>query len=239
MSKDPAYLMYAKDFNAGTQKLNLEEIGMLVLLMNEQHIEGPLSLETIKRVLRNHDPSEYLIENFFKKTQDNKYFNNRMIKESEKRKNYSESRRNNRLGKTKDHMLNTSKTYVNHMVNANENVDVNKNEDETKQYIRPDFTEFWDLYDKKVSPKKCKMKWDKLPYKTKVEIIEYIPKYKSAQPDKQYRKNPEVFLNKQGWLDEIIYNNSLNENNKKRAKYSNEFLEEIQRGANEQVFKEI
>ncbi len=33
----------------------------------------------------------------------------------------------------------------------------------------------------------------------------YIPKYKAAQPNKQYRKNPETFLNNKSWNDELIY----------------------------------
>jgi len=34
--------------------------------------------------------------------------------------------------------------------------------------------------------------------------MEYVVKYKLSQPDKQYRKNAETFLNNKGWLDEII-----------------------------------
>ena len=34
--------------------------------------------------------------------------------------------------------------------------------------------------------------------------MEHIPKYKQAQPDKKFRKNPETFLNNKSWNDEII-----------------------------------
>ena len=34
--------------------------------------------------------------------------------------------------------------------------------------------------------------------------MQYIPKYKIAQPEKQYRKNPETFLDNEGWNDEVI-----------------------------------
>ena len=35
-------------------------------------------------------------------------------------------------------------------------------------------------------------------------MIKYIPNYKSATPDKKYRKNPETFLNNRSWKDELI-----------------------------------
>jgi hypothetical protein len=67
------------------------------------------------------------------------------------------------------------------------------------------FDEFWNLYDKKVGyNEKLINKWNKLPESEKKLIFEYIPKYKIAQPDKQYRKNPETFLNNKSWNDELI-----------------------------------
>jgi hypothetical protein len=82
-----------------------------------------------------------------------------------------------------------------------------KKEEETGA---PTFDEFWDAYDKKVGPKeKIKSKWNKLPRKTKEEIMDYIPRYKAANPDKKYRKNPETFFNQEGWNDEIIVSGPL------------------------------
>ena len=67
------------------------------------------------------------------------------------------------------------------------------------------FDEFWNDYDKKVGDKeKIRKKYDKLPDKVKLSIKEHIPKYKLAQPEKQFRKNPETYLNNKGWNDEII-----------------------------------
>lgn len=68
------------------------------------------------------------------------------------------------------------------------------------------FDGFWNLYDKKRGDKtKIEKKWDKLTEEVKKEIMEYIPKYKQAQPDKQYRKDPTTFLNNRGWKDELIF----------------------------------
>jgi hypothetical protein len=62
----------------------------------------------------------------FKQDDEGFYFNERMLIESEKRKNYIDSRRQNRLKnicRTYDeHMNNTRETYVSHMENENEDI---------------------------------------------------------------------------------------------------------------------
>ena len=74
-----------------------------------------------------------------------------------------------------------------------------------------DFDFFWNLYEKKVGRPKCEKLWDKLTLKEKKACLDYIPLYKQAQPDKQYRKNPETFLRNKSWNDELIYRNGNNE----------------------------
>ena len=70
------------------------------------------------------------------------------------------------------------------------------------------FDTFWNLYDKKVSKDKCEIKWNKLTDKEREDIINHIPKYKLATPDKQFRKDPETYFNNKTWRDEIINSNS-------------------------------
>ncbi len=60
--------------------------------------------------------------------EDGNYYNVRMREEAVKRKNYSESRKNNR---TKKDMSNISESYVRHMENENINESKNKNRDTT------------------------------------------------------------------------------------------------------------
>jgi len=68
-----------------------------------------------------------------------------------------------------------------------------------------DFDVFWDLYDKKVGSKpKLEKKWDKLKEQEQLIILKHIELYKISQPDKQFRKNPETYLNNKSWNDEII-----------------------------------
>jgi hypothetical protein len=71
--------------------------------------------------------------------------------------------------------------------------------------INIDFEWFWNEYDKKVGDKqKLKKKWNKLTDIERQNAMNYIDLYKQSVPDKQFRKNPETFLNNKSWNDEII-----------------------------------
>lgn len=85
--------------------------------------------------------------------------------------------------------------------NTNENKD-----DNTIEILDPyPFENFWELYDKKIGKKlKIESKWNNLSENTRKEIMEYIPFYRQSQSNKKYRKNPETFLNNEGWKDELI-----------------------------------
>jgi hypothetical protein len=89
----------------------------------------------------------------------------------------------------------------------------------------------WNLYDKKVGDKKKLIKkWDALSKASKDKILEYIPRYIDSQPDKQYRKNFETFLNNSSWEDEIIGNNN---GGTKAESDIREASNEVQRNYNE------
>jgi hypothetical protein len=67
------------------------------------------------------------------------------------------------------------------------------------------FDEFWNDYDKKVGSKdRILPKWLKLTDDERERIRQDIPKRKAAQPNKQYRPNPETYLNGKLWNNEII-----------------------------------
>lgn len=119
---------------------------------------------------------------------------------------YSESRRLNREGKTKKHMNNISKTYVSHM------------EGDSISEINIGFEDFWNTYDKKRGDKtKLELKWKLLTDLDREKIMQYIPKYKQATPDKKFRKDPQTFFNNKSWNDEIITSNENNSGNSKRS----------------------
>ncbi|STY99850.1 Uncharacterized protein conserved in bacteria [Moraxella lacunata] len=75
---------------------------------------------------------------------------------------------------------------------------------DTDKTLNVPFEAFWDSYDKKIDPKKCKPLWERLSDKDRLDIMAYLPRYKQSQPDKQYRKNPQTFLNARSWESEII-----------------------------------
>ncbi|GEM_PF-868247 len=77
-------------------------------------------------------------------------------------------------------------------------------EKKVKNTVIP-FSSFWDSYGKKVGDKtKLEKKWNKLSDEDRKAIMDYIPAYIKATPDKKYRKNPETFLNNHSWNDEIV-----------------------------------
>lgn len=76
-----------------------------------------------------------------------------------------------------------------------------KKNEETSTYT---FEEFWVEYDKQVGEDVCRALFEQLSSEDKEAIRAYIPKYKQAQTNKRFRKNPETFLTACGWKDEII-----------------------------------
>lgn len=82
------------------------------------------------------------------------------------------------------------------------------NEQSTKLKSKEDkerlFDVFWDLYDKKVEKDACKKKFLKLDLPVIEKILQVVPNYVSTTPDKQYRKNPETWINNKCWDDELI-----------------------------------
>ncbi|MEP6947712.1 MAG: hypothetical protein ABI863_00495 [Ginsengibacter sp.] len=70
------------------------------------------------------------------------------------------------------------------------------------------FKLFWDLYDKKKGPpQKIAVMWGRLSDAERVKAMEHIPKYKIERPDKQFRKDPQTYLNEKTFNDEIIKHN--------------------------------
>ena len=66
------------------------------------------------------------------------------------------------------------------------------------------FEQFWKDYDKSAGKSKVAKKWQSLSDPIKLLIKDHVPKYVISTPDKSKRKNPETYLNNEGWMDEII-----------------------------------
>lgn len=73
-----------------------------------------------------------------------------------------------------------------------------------KEKLSIEFEKFWNIYNKKVGDKeKLLAKWSKIKDEDKTKIFETLPRY-VASTEKQFRKNPETYLNNHSWNDEII-----------------------------------
>lgn len=128
MAKDPAFLFYPNDYMGGTMGMTFEEKGAYMDLLVLQFNKGAFTIDQAKKVLNGSFERLWpvLLEKFSQ--EGNKFFNQRLEIEKEKRASFTESRRKNRSSK------NTSKTYDDtsekhmslHMENENENRNVNK-----------------------------------------------------------------------------------------------------------------
>jgi hypothetical protein len=191
MSKDPAFLFYSSDFLTGTALMSDDQIGKYIKLLCYQHQKGHLTERDMLKICSTHDED---IFSKFEKDENGLYYNARLQQEIDKRKAYSESRRQNRIKKD---MNNISNSYDKHMENENENVIKDRN---TIKNIIPtleQFLEYANLSDDYKYPLTAKYEqwvadgWKdghgkKIKnWKTKLKIIiPYLRPYKQSEPEK-------------------------------------------------------
>jgi hypothetical protein len=193
MAKDPAVLFYTSDFLSGTFTMDDSQVGQYIRLLCLQHQKGKLTQKDMLSICKAYDVEIW--DKF--KVEDGLYYNERMLNETVRRQKFSESRRNNAKSPKKE---STSEAYAKHMETETENRTITINEN-----INIDFDWFWNDYDKKVGDKqKLKKKWNKLTDEERQNAMNYLDLYKQSVPDKQFRKNPETFINNKSWNDEII-----------------------------------
>ena len=211
MAKDPAFLFYPGDYLRDTQCLS-ESVQVSYDRIMCEHMRNicitqkQLNFFT-KRLTP--DQKEELLMVLTEK--DGGYCIEWIVDSIVKRRSYSESRRKNREGSKKNKPSIKEKdmlSYDLHMENEIEDEKESINKDQSEVEIWPTFEDFWTAYAKKVGSKeKCKQKFDKLNQDTKEIIMNHIFIYVKATPDKQYRANPETFLNQKRWENEIIKTN--------------------------------
>jgi hypothetical protein len=205
MSKDPAFLFYSSDFLTGTMFMDNEQVGKFIRLMCAQHQKGRLSEKDMLKICGTHDVD---IFEKFERDEAGNYFNPRLEQEVDKRKAYSESRRNNR--KKKEDMLITSKTYVLHMENENENEIVNEKVD--NNLIKEQFEQVWIAYTK-VGPKKVAYeRFKRLTETNRLYIINHVPNY--IQSHRKAEKMDFIphfatYISQERWNDELPYQQSV------------------------------
>ena len=125
--KDPAFLFYTNDFYTGTLFFTDEQLGKYLRLLMAQHQHGHLTEKQMEIICKSYD---FDIFSKFEKDEDGKFFNRRLEAEIFKRNAYVESRGRNKSGKIKQLEKNDmeiiSKSYENHMVNRNRDINEEK-----------------------------------------------------------------------------------------------------------------
>jgi len=148
MAKDPAFLFYSNDFLSGTFTMSDEQVGKYIRLLCLQHQKYNLSEKDMMNICKSYDDD--IFSKFIKS--DDGYFNERLREVSEKRKAYSDSRRNNRNKYKKEtHMNDICKTYDSHMENEIEieNVIINKDISKIKvekKIVKPNMNEVIEFF---------------------------------------------------------------------------------------------
>jgi hypothetical protein len=125
MGRDPAVLFYFQDFLVGTEFMTDDEIGKYMRILCHLADKGSLCKSQVLRICKIDTIPEAIAEKLLIDDNGN-YYQRRMREEREKRMNYSESRRNNRV-KKEDKIC---ETYDKHMENENENENINEDKDE-------------------------------------------------------------------------------------------------------------
>ena len=126
MSKDPAFLFYPNDYIGGTMGMTFEEKGAYMELLMLQFNRGHMTLHMIGQTV---GQTWVKIQDKFIKDADGLWYNERLDLEKERRKTFTESRRNNVLGKNQ-HTKKKEKEVghmTTHMTGHMENVNINVN----------------------------------------------------------------------------------------------------------------
>lgn len=134
MAKDPAFLFYYQDFIFGTTFMNNEEVGAYIKSLCFLADKGVITAQQISIICNNKTEVTNKVIEKLEFVEDGVYCSKRLTEEVEKRKAFTESRRQNREAKTYEkHMKNICSTYDKHMEDINENI--NKREDKFREEV--------------------------------------------------------------------------------------------------------
>ena len=100
--KDPAFLFYSQDFFMGTYGMTDAQVGQYIRLLCLQHTKGHLSEDIMAGTMGG--ALDVAIISKFKVDENGLFYNERLDQEVNRRKEYSNSRRNNRNKATPDNL---------------------------------------------------------------------------------------------------------------------------------------
>lgn len=199
MAKDPAFLFYPGDWLGGTMGFSIEEKGAYLELLILQFNTGSFTEAQAKQVLSicKADAFENIKHKFI--LRDGKYINQRLFDEILKRKQFSESRRNNALSPKTSKKTNKKayakhvKAYAKHMEdeNENENRDIIEDKNENEKGFKGEKKETpyqpcMDIYNKFILKKTgASAKIDGQQGKALKEIISYLSSQEKIAGDQE------------------------------------------------------
>lgn len=134
MAKDPAFLFYSSDFITGVAFMSDEQVGKYIRLLCMQHLHGRLSEKHMMHICKTYDADIFAK---FKKDDNGLYYNQRVEDEINKRKNFTDSRKANRISKKTIISSTYEKHMSSHMENENENENINKDESKSEKKAKP------------------------------------------------------------------------------------------------------
>jgi len=159
MAKDPAFLFYPGDYVSGTMGMTFEEKGaymdLLMLQFNRGHMNTHMIQHTIGHLWDQ-------VKCKFIQDEEGLWFNVRLDFEKEKRKTFTESRRNNIKPKEKPKNEPSYETHMDthmdsHMENENENI----NKDIINNKSKCNFEEAYEYMANKISLELAKIEAEK------------------------------------------------------------------------------
>lgn len=212
MAKSPAFQFYASDFLTDTQSWDINEVGIYIRLLSNQWVNGSLPsdlirLSRIAGCTHEEIKKAWVILGFkFLINNDGSIYNQKLESVREAQVKFKEKQASNgsKGGRPKN-IDNPNKTQIKPKINPSDNPNKSSSSSSSNSYINITYSDFWDMYEKKVGDRdKVEKKWKSLTDKQREDIMEFIPLYKDSQPNKKYRKDPLAFLNNKTWLDEII-----------------------------------
>lgn len=213
MAKDPAFLFYYDRFLSGTFTMTNEQVGMYIRLLCLQANKGHVTKKDIMNICKTYDED---IASKFKNIGDDMFANEVLSEVVEQRKNYTESRRNNRKGAKKtsceQDMNNISETYDEHMVNVNinENTIVFKGVQGEKWNTRPKPEDVTELPSDKIESAKLLVYHTKRMTLTDEQIFGMWDAFKlqNLNGEKFYQTPSEVHSHFINWIKKQNFNDA-------------------------------
>ena len=159
MAKDPAFLFYPGDYVSGTMGMTFEEKGaymdLLMLQFNRGHMNTHMIQHTIGHLWEQ-------VKCKFIQDDQGLWYNVRLDVEKEKRKTFTESRRNNIKPKNKPSYEPPYETHMQHHMNSHmENVNENINKDINTNKSKCSFEQVYEYMANKISLDLAKIEAEK------------------------------------------------------------------------------